>query len=313
MTEKNLSGAQLEKLGERLRKGPLTLSDLQQLRSFLETLEPFAEDTFGEVRSLDSEASLIAAQVTRRNAKTVRSIIAKLRRQSTSLRQIQDLVGCRIVVPDIIDQQEYRVALARLFPTAQVVDRAGTPQRGYRAVHIIVREGNQRFEIQLRTQLQDEWANIVEKLADRLGLEVKYGGGDRALQAVLEQLSAKIAQVEEIEESFRVRIEEPTSTGPHWIRLWYNTDFVSAFSREPIPLNTALLVLKSGEGTVDRAIVEDLWNSWEAPWGTAYDYEITFEGGLDVPSLKYEPRLSDAMILVLEIEDMIRRLEGIVQ
>ena len=164
-----LTGSQLDKLGERLRNGPLALSDLQQLRVFLETLEPFAEEMFANVQALGSVLRGPIPQITRRNVKTVRSIIAKLRRQTIALRQIQDLVGCRIVVMDTIEQQEYLAELMTMFPSAIVIDHKAEPQHGYRAVHMVVRSGNQRFEIQLRTRLQDEWANIVEKIADRIG------------------------------------------------------------------------------------------------------------------------------------------------
>jgi hypothetical protein len=79
MPSEDLSGSQLEKLGDRLRAGPLTLVDLLQLRRFLETLEPFAEESFAKIRDLDAEAAgLRPAQITRRNVKTIRSIPAKL-------------------------------------------------------------------------------------------------------------------------------------------------------------------------------------------------------------------------------------------
>jgi ppGpp synthetase/RelA/SpoT-type nucleotidyltranferase len=173
-----------------MRAGPLTLVDLLQLRRFLETLEPFAEESFAKIRDLDAEAAgLRPAQITRRNVKTIRSILAKLRRQSTTLRQIQDLVGCRVVVHDIIDRNKWLTALASIFTVAQIADRRPSPQHGYRAVHFIIREGPLRFEVQLRTLLQDRWANVVEKLDDRLGTELKYGAGNRLILDELQELS----------------------------------------------------------------------------------------------------------------------------
>jgi ppGpp synthetase/RelA/SpoT-type nucleotidyltranferase len=159
------SGSQLEKLGDRLRVGPLSLSDLQQLRRYLDTLEPFAEETFARVRELSSKtAGLRAGQIARRNVKTVRSIVAKLRRQTTTLPQIQDLVGCRVVVPDIIDQSLWLERLKSAFPDSRIIDRRLEPRYGYRAVHIVVRDGNKRFEVQLRTLLQDRWLTSLKKL-----------------------------------------------------------------------------------------------------------------------------------------------------
>jgi ppGpp synthetase/RelA/SpoT-type nucleotidyltranferase len=195
----------LVKLGERLRAGPLTLDDLRQLRAFLETLEPFAEETFARIRDLEREAAgLRLAQVTRRNIKTTRSIVAKLRRQTTKLVQIQDLVGCRIVVADPVDQNEWLTALGRVFPSAQTVDRRLNPQHGYRALHLIERVGNQRFEIQLRTRLQDQWANYVEKFDDRFRMGLKYGLGEVNVLNQLERASKSIANVEDFQRRFEV-------------------------------------------------------------------------------------------------------------
>jgi len=68
------------------------------------------------------------------------------------------------------------------------------PKYGYRAVHAIIRETHHRFEIQIRTIGQDVWANIVERLADHFGIEIKYGGGSAGLQEALLSLSATTAE-----------------------------------------------------------------------------------------------------------------------
>lgn len=216
----SFSGSQLDKLGDRLRVGPLTLSDLQRLRTFLEELEPFAERHYSKIRDLDAEAAgLMPAQITRRNVKTIRSIVAKLRRQTTKLAQIQDLVGCRIVARDTIDQSEWLRTLVKLFPGTQVIDRSITEKNGYRAKHLIVREPLGRFEIQLRSYLQDRWSNVVEKIADRHGLEIKYGGGEPRIQQQLLELAKDIAKVEEWESVCQVRPESWPLDGTHGMRF----------------------------------------------------------------------------------------------
>lgn len=215
MPRNDLSGRQLEKLGDRLRDGPLTLADLRHLRRFLETLEPFAKQTFATITAINNNRQgLRAGQMTRRNIKTTRSILAKLRRQSTTLPQIQDLIGCRIVVPDVMDQDLWREKLQQLFPEVQLTDRRNSPQHGYRAVHGIVRQGNQRFEVQLRTLFQDEWANFVEKIDDRLGLSLKYGAQEPAITDTLQELSESYAKLEQFQLNFQARIHgESTPTG----------------------------------------------------------------------------------------------------
>lgn len=55
------------------------------------------------------------------------------------------------------------------------VDRRRDPRFGYRAVHLIVRIDGIPVEIQVRTALQDTWAQIVERLADQWGRGIRYG------------------------------------------------------------------------------------------------------------------------------------------
>jgi hypothetical protein len=56
------------------------------------------------------------------------------------------------------------------------VDRRADPRFGYRAVHLIVRIDELLVEIQIRTEMQDSWAQIVERLGDRWGRDIRYGG-----------------------------------------------------------------------------------------------------------------------------------------
>lgn len=54
-------------------------------------------------------------------------------------------------------------------------DRRAEPSFGYRAVHVIVKVRGRPVEIQVRTRLQDLWAQIVERLADEWGRGIRYG------------------------------------------------------------------------------------------------------------------------------------------
>ncbi|HTX04146.1 MAG TPA: RelA/SpoT domain-containing protein [Candidatus Acidoferrales bacterium] len=302
------SSSQLEKLGARLRRGPLDLADLQQLRSFLDTLEPFAEKTFNLIRGLSTRRQrLPPARITRRTAKTVRSIIAKLRRQTTTLRQIQDLVGCRIVVPDTRSQEDYASALHELFAEARIVDHRAAPQHGYRALHFIVKDGQQRFEIQLRTGYQDDWANLVEKIADRVGIELKYGGGEIELREALLEVSEKIARSELIEGSFWIEFEDSSEQVP-WMRLWYNGDFVSVLSIGEIAPGTELLVRTYGTERFDRLTIAEQYTTWESPWGSMHNYSIKFADG-DQAKKHYEGVLDEEELLSNQITDLVTQLE----
>jgi hypothetical protein len=96
----------------------------------------------------------------------------------------------------------------------QVIDRRTNPSHGYRAVHLIVQKDRIPVEIQVRTDLQDTWAQIVERLADRWGRGIRYGEDPekpdshvrtsmrgitsrREVVAALGRFSDSIAQMEE--------------------------------------------------------------------------------------------------------------------
>lgn len=55
------------------------------------------------------------------------------------------------------------------------------------------------MEIQVRTLLQHRWAEYSEKLADRLGFELKYGSGPEEARSILSDSSELIAENEKLE------------------------------------------------------------------------------------------------------------------
>lgn len=110
--------------------------------------------------------------------KTVDTLRDKLIRQdSTPLYRIHDIIGARISASMTIQQQDTLVqAIASLFPKHQISDMRDHPHSGYRAVHVIAGLSRGIFvEIQVRTMLQDAWANCYEALADRFGRGIRYG------------------------------------------------------------------------------------------------------------------------------------------
>jgi ppGpp synthetase/RelA/SpoT-type nucleotidyltranferase len=94
---------------------------------------------------------------------------------------MQDLAGMRIVSDCNRHEQDRIVGkLMQLFaefgpPLPKLVDRRTHPSHGYRAVHVIVYADGVPVEIQVRTKLQHEWADLFEKLADRVGRGIRYG------------------------------------------------------------------------------------------------------------------------------------------
>lgn len=115
---------------------------------------------------------------------------------------MQDIAGCRVVVENVRSQNSVVEQLASILPGSKTVDRRQKPSHGYRAVHVIASIRSIRVEIQIRTKLQDLWANISERFADRSSQEIKYGRGPEHLQEILMKLSDWIADLEEDEIAF---------------------------------------------------------------------------------------------------------------
>jgi putative GTP pyrophosphokinase len=106
-------------------------------------------------------------------------------------------VGFRIVVQRATDQESL-VHRIRLDDSWRIIDRRQNPSHGYRAVHVIRRGGEGTIEIQVRTFLQHQWAELSE-IYDRVSPGVKYGGGAPELQETLGTMSETIAGIEQME------------------------------------------------------------------------------------------------------------------
>lgn len=146
--------------------------------------------------SIANELPLYAGSITRRKHKTNVSIVQKLQREKTELSRMQDIAGCRVVVPTIMDLHDAVGRIELRYADARTVDRLQTPRNGYRAIHILLKNKSYTFEVQLRTRLQHDWAELSERLADRYGVELKYGGGPEHIVDFLLGLSATISAFE---------------------------------------------------------------------------------------------------------------------
>jgi len=219
-----------------------------------------------------------------------------------------------VVVHDIIDRNKWLTALASIFTVAQIADRRPSPQHGYRAVHFIIREGPLRFEVQLRTLLQDRWANVVEKLDDRLGTELKYGAGNRLILDELQELSTVITRFELIEESCRVTLRPPPPHPTKLVLSWMLPEDVLLWSStELAPGTTAWL--GTDDSVSDRIVIRGE-DTEDAPIGMPGDerypaglfYRIEFQGGEAVEG-KYARMLWDAGDLYDEVAGLVAWLE----
>lgn len=195
-----MTKAQIDRLGERLRKGMVAETDLRLLDQYRRS---FA-DAYDVVVEIVRDR--LAQQPTGRPAKSTTSIVDKLKRESIRLSQMQDIAGCRLVVADVLAQQRVVDDLSHSFDKIAVVDRRKYPSHGYRAVHVIVSVEGKPIEIQVRTTLQHLWSELSEKFSDLVDPAIKYGGGDDAIRTVLAGTSKTISDAEGLEE--RIAAEE---------------------------------------------------------------------------------------------------------
>ncbi|SRR6266496_656574 len=96
----NLRKNQIDRLGDRLRKGDISEEDLRLLDSYRRSFTDAYDEVVGKIRDQ------LGLEPTGRPAKSTTSIIDKLQRETIRLSQMQDIAGCRIVVPLLASQDE---------------------------------------------------------------------------------------------------------------------------------------------------------------------------------------------------------------
>lgn len=138
--------------------------------------------------------------------KRMKSVRRKLRREPADLTELQDLGGCRAILPTLAACRE--VASDLIDTTVHQVQRQRdyiTEPRpsGYRSHHIVLKfqsgdlANHGRFvEVQLRTQLQHAWATALEAVGLVRGEDLKAGEGNAAWLRFFALMSGEIAQRE---------------------------------------------------------------------------------------------------------------------
>lgn len=107
------------------------------------------------------------------------------------LYRMQDLGGCRVIVPSVEDvytvvkrMEQSRIRHKKAKPKDYI--QAPNPDTGYRGYHLIYQyhsERNTKFnglriEIQVRTALQHSWATAVETVGEMTSNGLKFNQGD---------------------------------------------------------------------------------------------------------------------------------------
>jgi ppGpp synthetase/RelA/SpoT-type nucleotidyltranferase len=196
MTTESFSKSEIDRLGERLKRGDPSDADLRMLDAYRRAFGDAYEFVVATIRDR------LRVKPTGRPAKSTTSVIEKLQRETVRLSQMQDIAGCRVVARNIVEQNRLLARVKKLFPNCTFADRRQRPSHGYRAVHVIVHVADRPIEIQVRSKLQHVWAEVSERLSDSVGIALKYGRGPKRLQDELLGAADIVAKLEEQEVSY---------------------------------------------------------------------------------------------------------------
>jgi putative GTP pyrophosphokinase len=213
--------SQIDRAGRTIRHGadPSVTSD--QIDKALRVVERFrASHAYALTKATMGLRSAVQAEgceieVSQR-LKRITTIIDKLGREPTMrLSRMQDIGGCRAVLPRITDVRRVEQRLKKR-PALRVKDYASQPREsGYRAVHVVRvykdKAGVDRaIEIQLRTAVMHEWAIYVERLSGRLRDDLKSRGAPevRALLAAISEAMAIEEAGKDVPATLLLRMDE---------------------------------------------------------------------------------------------------------
>jgi len=154
---------------------------------------PLALVTPGVRNWVDQEAAgpVIVGQRLKRHDRMLEKL---LRFPSMRLTQMEDIAGCRAVLPTPVEVEAVARRIHRKWDVRAVSDyrQSGKPDTGYRALHLIVMRRERLVEVQLRTSEQHDWAEAVEWASSRSGHNLKDGEGPADLLEYLKLVSDAI-------------------------------------------------------------------------------------------------------------------------
>lgn len=183
---KKYSNSDYKKLGDRIRKDVVNISDsdyemLQHLRTSYKTpLSVIFKSIEQLAHKVDSNC------VCTYRIKRIESIISKLVRfPEMQINRAEDIAGCRCILSNELQVYElYNRILKKISKLpfeikGKVNDYIANPKEsGYKSIHInvVLKGDNRRIEIQLRCLEHHNWATLVE-ISDLLyGLKLKENG-----------------------------------------------------------------------------------------------------------------------------------------
>ncbi|RME58803.1 hypothetical protein D6779_05715 [Candidatus Parcubacteria bacterium] len=235
---------------------------------------------------------------TKYRIKSVDSLFLKLKRKNKHLDQITDIAGFRILVLfrqdilpvhneflNILSELDYRLIECTLYNWNEPKDfiekikrsadrlleknRSTTTQddkkSGYRSIHYLIEKhvGNKKYclEVQLRTLLQDVWAELEHALAYKKGMilpQIKQG-----FMVLSKELEAKDVQLQSLKSAFDEEraLEEflLRQSGPYGF-FWYEKDCLpSHLANGALKQECEKYKSLLDEADDKKAVVEEAW------------------------------------------------------
>ncbi len=176
------SKKQLQKIGRRIRHGEAKPEDLEAIESYRNGKIPELLETLNVVNRLLSSNHI--PKLISGRPKRLKSIIRKLERAGgTSLSRMIDIVGMRIIVSNMAEQDQVSVLICDNLAVIKQIDYRDSEL--YRAVHLYVDRNECAIEIQIRTLPQQLWA--IE--SESFGEQVKEGIYDKNEESYLSELA----------------------------------------------------------------------------------------------------------------------------
>lgn len=138
--------------------------------------------------------------------KRMKSVRKKLKREPADLTELQDLGGCRAVLPTLDACRSLAIDLIGTSPhkVQREKDYITKPRpSGYRSHHVVLKfqsadpaQHGRFIEVQLRTQLQHAWATALEAVGLVRGEDLKAGEGNADWLRFFALMSGEIARRE---------------------------------------------------------------------------------------------------------------------
>ena len=267
MPDLPISKKQLDKLGDRLRDSDEPAPD--DLALLARALDAYAETlstVVSELRGMGFSPSV--------RLKTSETTIDKLRRERrSSLKTIHDLAGARVTLTGDLNAQDVAVRgfcdrYRDADPQPYVIDRRLDPRSGYRAVHVVVKVDTVPVEVQFRTEMQDLWAQVFERIGDAWGRQIRYGGDPdpdplgseltaarKVIVANMAEVSQEIAGFEADVTSMKLGLGSLEQGAPEQLRRIGSTYWKAEEARR-----SGEAVIRRGLGRVNDLVERD-WRS----------------------------------------------------